>query len=68
MSHLQPRFIAQAKARNKQSRAPHSMPANMLKNEASRFHIEQWFSLSQPPRRCYENCFSPNYRVFSLRK
>lgn len=65
MSHLQPKFIAQAKAGLKQARAARSMPRSVIAEQASRpataakRNRTDWYIWWDP---------RPDYRIFTLKK
>lgn len=66
MSHLQPKFIAKAKANIQRSRAPRAMPRNMIVDIAcsapcaKRKDKDPWFNMWGK--------YSADHRIFSLRK
>lgn len=68
MSHLQPKFLAKAKASLKKAQAPRAMPRSMIETVATSSS-----SATKPVRGSMEHgwfwmTFPPDYRIFSLKK
>jgi hypothetical protein len=69
MSHLQPKFIAKAKASMNRSRAPRAMPRSMILEAASSSVSATRPRKNNPETGWFWCCWpNPDYRVFTLKK
>lgn len=74
MSHLQPKFIAKAKAQTRQTKAPQRMSDSLVHREASRYHVYDFYSAffgnapKGKPMLRFQCTFVPDHRQFTLRK
>ena len=65
MSHLQPKFIAKAKAAHRNAKAPRSMPRSMIIDTAIYGSLSAQQRLASTEWWCDAR---PDFRIFSLKK
>lgn len=68
MSHLQPKFVAKAKASMVRSRAPQAMPRSMIIYAATSTSSATKPRKNDPEAGWFWATFPPDYRIFSLKK
>lgn len=68
MSHLQPRFIAKAKAAHKRSGVIRQLPRSMLVDQATMLSIATRRDPDCPWNGHWSFHLSPDYRIFTLKK